>query len=419
MRRVKAAPGGALYARAMKRLPTWAVVAGLAVVVALAAGALYWSAQRANVVRFISAPASVGSVSREITASGSVNPEVTVQVGAFVSGNIQALYCDYNTRVRKGQLCAKIDPKPYETAVTRAQADLDVQKAQFGKDQSALSLAELTLVRARTLQAKGWDSQSALDAARTARDQAKAQATFDQAQIRASQAALQAAQINLNYTNIISPVDGTVVSRNVNVGQTVAASFQTPTLFLIAKDLTRMQVDTNVSESDVGAAADGAAATFTVEAWPGRTFRGRVTQVRQAPVSVQNVITYDVVVAADNGELLLKPGMTATARIISARRDNVLRVPAQALHYSPTAGVRPAGQSHRAHAAGTTPQRVWVLRDGKPARVPVTVGLEDDAFAEITGGNLKAGDLVITSEAAAGAGGGARVTRQTPIRFGP
>ena len=184
-------------------------------------------------------------------------------------------------------------------------------------------------------------SHDAADAALNAYNQAVALVGLDVAQIAQKAAALKAAQINLDYTNIVSPVDGTVVSRNVTAGQTVAASFQTPTLFLIATDLTKMQVDTNVSESDIAGAVEGASASFTVDAFPKRTFQGRVAQVRQAPVSVQNVITYDVVITVDNPDLLLKPGMTATARIVTAQALNVLRVPSQALRFTPTAAAKP------------------------------------------------------------------------------
>ena len=415
----------------MKRIPIWAVTAGVVLAGALAAGGLaVWNAQRAKTPTFVTAPVTVGTVSREITASGTVNPVVNVQVGAFVSGTIQALYCDYNTRVSQGQLCAKIDPKPYETVVAKAQADLDAQRAQLGKDQAALALAELRLGRSRTLQAQGWNSRDTLDGVLAIRDQARAQTALDQAQIRQSQAALHAAQINLAYTDIVSPVDGTVVSRNVNVGQTVASSFQTPTLFLIAKDLTKMQVDTNVSESDIAGAAAGAAASFSVEAYPGHVFAGQVAQVRQAPVSVQNVITYDVVVTADNPDLLLKPGMTATAKIVVARRENVLRVPDQALRFSPSAGARPKGAAaggrpavgtrrRAASGGGGAPQRVWILKDGKPVRVPVTVGLDDDANAEITAGAVKAGDLVIVTESRKDQTSASPAPARQALRFGP
>ena len=190
-----------------------------------------------------------------------------------------------------------------------------------------------------------------------------------------------------------------MVSRNVTAGQTVAASFQTPTLFLIATDLTKMQVDTNVSESDIAGAVTGANASFTVDAFPKATFQGRVAQVRQAPVSVQNVITYDVVITVDNPDLLLKPGMTATTKIIIDSRDHVLRVPEQALHFTPSA-TRPTAGGQRAggqRTGGQTPPQVWVLNGQSPAPVRVTTGLDDGAFVEITGGDLKAGDQVIVS----------------------
>jgi HlyD family secretion protein len=412
----------------MQKVSIGLIGAGLAVAVAaLVGGALLWNAQRAKTVTYVTAAAERGSVRRTIAASGTVNPEVTVQVGAFVSGTIKALSCDYNTQVRQGQLCAKIDPRPYETLVAKAQADLESQRAQLGKDIATLAYADLKLGRARTLTVQGWNSQDTLDSVRSTRNQAFSQTQLDRAQIRQSQASLQAAQINLNYTDIVSPVDGTVVARNVNVGQTVASSFQTPTLFLIAKDLTRMQVDTNVSESDIAGATVGARATFTVEAFPGRTFRGQVVQVRQAPISVQNVITYDVVVAADNPDLLLKPGMTATARIIVAERNDVLRAPVQALHFTPTTTTAAAsggqgqgrGQGRRSRLASGQPQQVWVLDHGQPRRVAVTVGVDDDVNAEITGGALKVGDQVIVSANHPGQSAKPRAAATTQPRLGP
>ena len=231
-------------------------------------------------------------------------------------------------------------------------------------------------------------SEDAYDNAKNMYDQALAQITFDEATIQQRQAVLDAAQVNLDYTNIISPVDGTVVSRAVTMGQTVAASFQTPTLFLIATDLTRMQVDANVSESDIGGVKNGDKATFTVDAYPKRLFEGTVTQVRQSPQTVQNVITYDVVVSVNNPDLALKPGLTAATRIIIDQRSDVLRVPNQALRYVPTGTV--LGETKQA--------RVWVLRDGSPAPVQVTIGLDDDDFTEIVQGDLKVNDRVIVAE---------------------
>ena len=370
-------------------------------VVALAAliGGGVWYLNRARPLHYVTAPVTRGDVATSITASGSVNPVITVQVGAFVSGTIQDLTCDYNTRVKQGQLCAKIDPKPYQVIVDEDQADLNTARAQLVKDQANLAYTTLARHRDELLLTQDSISRDATDLARDADLQAQALVRLDTAQVAQKASTLKAAQINLNYTNIVSPVDGTVVSRNVTVGQTVASSFQTPTLFLIARDLTKMQVDTNVSESDIAGAREGAPASFTVDAFPTRAFGGQVTQVRQAPISVQNVITYDAVVTVANPDLALKPGMTATAKIITAQSTNVLRVPSQALRFTPTGAAKAATRS-----AAKGSRVVWANRDGKLVAVPVTVGLDDDSFAEIKSGDLKAGDIVVVSQAAAAPG---------------
>jgi len=327
-----------------------------------------------------------------VTATGTVNPELTIIVGTYVSGVIQELYCDYNTEVKAGQLCAKIDPRPYQTVVDQNKANLAVARAQLSKDKASLAYAQVSFERAAKLVQTNSISKDAYDNAKSGYDQAQAQVEFDEATIAQRQAALDSAQVNLDYTDIVSPVKGTVVSRNVTMGQTVAASFQTPTLFLIATDLTRMQVDTNVSESDIGGLKEGQKSTFTVDAFPKQTFRGTVSQVRQSPQTVQNVVTYDVVIAVDNSSLALKPGMTAATRVVVDQRDDVIRVPNAALRY------RPAGSRGRKE---TDQAQVWVLRHGRPAAVAVVTGLDDDSFTEIVGGELKPGDLVITAEQSA------------------
>ena len=354
-------------------------------------------------VRYATAEVTRGAVTRAVTASGAVNPVTTIQVGTYVSGVIQALYCDYNTRVRKGQLCAKIDPRPYQTIVDQDKANLETAQAQLAKDQTNLAYAKLTYNRNIDLRQRGIVSQDTLDSAKSAFDQAAAQVDLDKSGIEQHRAALDAAALNVAYTNIVSPVDGTVVSRNVTMGQTVAASFQTPTLFLIATDLTRMQVDANVSESDIGGIAAGIPSSFTVEAFPNRVFDGEVTQVRQAPQTVQNVVTYDVVISVPNPDLVLMPGMTATVKIIVDKRSDVLRVPDQALRYTP-GGITGGGAGNGAGQSGkSTSSHVWVLRDGQPTAVPISVGLDDDTYAEVRAGGLKAGDEVITGERASGA----------------
>lgn len=362
-------------------------------------GAVAWSLRNQSPpVHYVTQPVARGSVIRAVTATGTVNPVLTIIVGSYVSGVIQQLSCDFNTRVAQGQVCAKIDPRPYQTVVDQDQANLANAKAQLDKDRAALAYANITNNRYATLLKQDSASRDAADSAKNNYDQAVAQIELDQASIAQHQAALDAAQVNLGYTNITSPVDGTVVSRNVTMGQTVAASFQTPTLFLIATDLTKMQVDTNVSESDIGAIKLGNSATFTVEAFPDRPFAGTVTQVRKAPQTVQNVVTYDVVVSVDNQDLALMPGMTATTKIVTARRDDVIRIPDQALRYNPSGS--------RSESAG---QRIWVLRDNKPTPVTVRLGLDDDSFSEVLSGDLKPGDSLILSDQGGGsARGGAQ-----------
>jgi len=363
---------------------------GITVIILAALAAIAaWVMNGRPHVSYTTAPVTRGAIMRTVTATGTVNPELTIIVGTYVSGVIQELYCDYNTEVKQGQVCARIDPRPYQSAVDQAKANLAVAQAQLEKDKASLTYAQRAFERADRLLPTKAISQDAFDTAKSAYDQARAQITFDQATIQQRGAALDAAQVNLDYTRITSPVDGTVVSRNVTVGQTVAASFQTPTLFLIATDLTRMQVDANVSESDIGSISVGDTATFNVDAFPKRTFQGKVSQIRQSPQMVQNVVTYDVVVIVNNDDLALKPGLTAATRLTIDHRENVLRVPNQALRYAPggIASVRDEEQ----------PQ-VWVMRDGAPVAVSITVGLQDDSFSEIVDGELKPDDQVIVGE---------------------
>jgi HlyD family secretion protein len=374
------------------------LIGGLLAALLAAAAIAWWLATAEAPVRYTTAPVTRGAISRGVTATGTVNPELTIIVGTYVSGVIQQLFCDYNTQVKKGQVCARIDPRPYQTVVDQNRANLAAAKAQVEKSKVGLAYAQLTYDRMARLGQTNAVSKDAVDNAKNLLDQARAQVGVDEADIALHQAQLATAQVNLDYTDIVSPVDGIVVSRNVTMGQTVAASFQTPTLFLIASDLTKMQADTNVSESDIGGIKLGDKATFTVDAYPKRTFAGAVTQVRQSPQTVQNVVTYDVVVSVDNSDLMLKPGMTAANRIVTDQRDDVLRVPSQALRYAPaTAGTgRRTGASGRPRPADQG--RVWVLRDGKPVRIAVTTGLDDDSYTEIVKGEINPDDQVIIAE---------------------
>lgn len=354
--------------------------------------------------RYLTAAVTRGPIVRSVIATGTVNPVTVVQVGTYVSGPIQAIYADFNAPVKAGQLIAKIDPRPYQVKVDESAAALNNAKAQLRKDRADLAYKKITYERNQALFKAEAISQDTRDAARSAYDQAVAQVALDQASIAQQTANLHDAQVNLNYTNIVSPVDGTVVSRNVDVGQTVAASFQTPTLFLIAKDLTQMQVDTNVSESDIGNVHGSEMAEFSVDAFSDRRFGGKVREVRQAPITVQNVVTYDVVVNVANPEFLLKPGMTANVTIITARRDNVLRVPVQALHFSPSTFQR-AGARAPAVGKPSREGRVWIEKDGELRPVSIVAGLDDGSYVEVLSGALNPGDRVVTDELrAAGAG---------------
>ena len=358
----------------------WWIAGLLSLALVVAIGVAWWLSNANGTVHYTTAPVTRGAVTRMVTATGTVNPVLTIIVGSYVSGVIQNLQCDYNTQVKKGQICAKIDPRPY-------QALLDQYSGQLLRDQAILDKDRVDLVRYQKLAAtNAIASQQAEDQVYIVKQ--------DEATVKLDQALVEGAKLNLSYTDIVSPVDGTVVSRNVTMGQTVAASFQTPTLFLIATDLTKMQVDTNVSESDIGGIKDGNKSLFTVDAFPKRTFLGAVSQVRQSPQTVQNVVTYDVVVSVDNTDLALMPGMTASTRIVIDQRNDVLRVPSQALRYVPAGSQRDGDRRVSASDQG----RVWVLRDGKAVRVPVTTGLDDDTFTEIVKGELKVDDQVIVTE---------------------
>src|SRR5271163_730176 len=293
-----------------KRTVWMLAIAALAVV-----GGWYYFAPSSSGTKIVTAKVTEGPIVRSVTATGTVNPVITVQLGTYVSGPIIAIYKDYNAAVTKGQLIAKIDPSTYQVTVDIAQATLANSKAQLGKDEADLAYKKVTWQRDRDLYKDDAVSKDALDSAYSAWQMDVAQVKLDQANIQQQTANVKAAEVNLNYTNIVSPVDGVVVSRNVDVGQTVAASYETPTLFLVARDLTKMQADTNVSESDVGGVRQGQNVDFTVDAYNDRVFRGIVTQVRQAPITVQNVVTYDVVVSVPNPEMLLMPGMTANITI--------------------------------------------------------------------------------------------------------
>src|SRR5213596_3798113 len=377
--------------RPRRRIPRAAIAAAAALVAAAAAYHFLWPASGTAPASYVTTAVDRGPIEQTVNATGTVNPVSTVQVGTYVSGPIQAIDVNFNSPVKKGQRVAKIDPAPFAVKVREAEANVENAQAKVLKDRADLALKKLLLERNGALLAKNLVAQNDLDTARSNYDQAVAQLALDQAGVAQAEARLEEAQVNLRYTDILSPVDGVVVSRNVDVGQTVAASFQTPTLFLIAQDLTKMQVDTNVSESDVGRLARSQAATFTVDAYPGQPFPGRVAQVRNAPIIVQNVVTYDVVVAVDNSGLELKPGMTANVSVTTAKRDQALRIPVRALRFRPDRiGAGTPDASAKEESA------VYVLApDGALRRVEVEAGIRDNQRAEVMKGDLHEGDPIV------------------------
>lgn len=372
----------------------WRSILGVAIAIGIG---FYFLRDGSDAPRFVTAQVTRGSIIRSVSATGTVNPVTVVQVGSYVSGPIQALYADFNSPVKKGQLIAKIDPRPFEVKVAQARATLANARTQLQKDQANRDYAKLTYERNRKLLAQKVVSADQFDSARNTYEQANAQVALDRANIQQQEANLKEAEVNLGYTDIVSPVDGTVVSRNVDVGQTVAASFQTPTLFLIARDLTKMQVDTNVSESDIGNVHKGETARFSVDAFPDRRFEGVVSQVRQAPITVQNVVTYDVVVNVANPEFLLKPGMTADVAIITDRRDNAMRIPEQALRFSP--GGLDSSLPPVKYDQASSRARVYVPSAGGGIEpVSIVTGLSDGNNVEVLSGPLRVDEKVVVDE---------------------
>ncbi|HEY6004768.1 MAG TPA: efflux RND transporter periplasmic adaptor subunit, partial [Anaeromyxobacter sp.] len=315
------------------------VVAAVVAALVAAGGIWRWrSGGKSGPAAIETARVDRGRIVAKVTATGTLSALVTVQVGSQVSGRIASLEADFNSPVKKGQVIARIDPQLFDAAVEQARANAVAAQGNLAKAKAQALDAQRQLERTRALAERKLVAQADLDTAEAGADAAKASVEAAQGSLEQTRAALHQAQVNLAYTRIVSPTNGVVISRNVDVGQTVAASLQAPTLFVIAEDLSKMQVDTSVAEADVGRLRAGMPATFTVDAFPGEVFRGNVRQVRNAPQTVQNVVTYDAVVDVSNPEQKLKPGMTATATFVYAEKDDVLRVPNAALRFRPPPG---------------------------------------------------------------------------------
>jgi HlyD family secretion protein len=414
-----------------------AVSAALTVLI-VAAGVWRWRAgSRSAAPSLETAVVDRGRIVAKVTATGTLSALVTVQVGSQVSGRIASIDVDFNSPVKKGQIIARIDPQLFEASVEQARANAVAAQGNLTKAKAQALDAQRQLERARALAERNLVAKADLDTAQATADAAKASVEAAEGTVAQAKAGLNQAQVNLAYTKIVSPTNGVVISRNVDVGQTVAASLQAPTLFVIAEDLAKMQVDTSVAEADVGRLTAGMAASFTVDAFPGEVFQGTVRQVRNAPQTVQNVVTYDAVIDVANPELKLKPGMTATATFVYAQKDDVLRVPNAALRFRPPPGFggkggsspRSAGglggRAQAAETAGPAPgaapaqagqrrptsgegrgRTVWVVRGERPEPVRIVPGISDGSVTEIVSGDLQEGDRVVTD--AAGPSGGAQ-----------
>ena len=376
----------------MKR---WIIIIGIIMVLAAAffLGFRYYQTTNQR-PQYRTEKVQKGTISSQVIATGTVNPVTLVQVGSQVSGTIFKLSADFNSTVRKGQVIAQIDPALFQAKVDQAEADLKNARTSLEKEKTSLADNLRTLHRYKTLFQDQLVSQFDLDQAQTKHDLSLTAVKATQAQIETAQANLLTARTNLNYATIRSPVNGIVIARNVDVGQTVAASLQAPTLFTIAQDLKEMEVHTNVDEADIGRVKLGHPATFTVDSYPAEPFTAKVSQVRNAPTTVQNVVTYDVVLEVKNPDLKLKPGMTANVSIIIEEKENILKVPNGALRFKPP---RKEGASLPESKRQRKGPVVWTLGEGnKPTPAPVQTGITDGQFTEVMSGKIKEGDTVIT-----------------------
>jgi HlyD family secretion protein len=443
----------------------WGLAASLAL--GLAIGGALWRANLQNAIAYETVPVERGSIQAKVTATGNLNAVVDVLVSSQVSGNIKALYADWNSKVKKGQLVALIDPEIFQAQVDQASAMFRsaysatiTARAQVEKAKSDLSSANASEKNAEAIAAKDlanemnakaqWGraetlfrdqimAQQDYDTAKANYDASQAQVSADQAQIdaakqniqsaqasvevaqsqlataqaqeRGTKAALQQAQINLDHTRIMAPVDGTVVARRMDIGQTVAATLNPPVIFEIAQDLTKMQVDTNVDESDVGNVGKGQKAAFLVDSYPGTTFQGVVADIRKAPIVTQNVVTYDVVITVDNSDLKLFPGMTANVTILGAMLDDTLYVSNSVLRFRPSAAVL---KQTRLPAVQADKQQVYVLDGGKLKAVPVKFGLSDGKYTAVTSNQLQSNTRVVVRATVGGSPSSGSSTPSVP-----
>jgi HlyD family secretion protein len=431
-----------------KKYVRWVIA--LLALAGIAFGVWRWqTSHAAPEVTYRSAPVEKRRIVAKVTASGTLQATVTVQVGAQVSGRIAKLGADFNSVVKKGEIIAKIDPQLFIAAVEQARANHLQAKASLVKAVAQQRDAEMSQMRTKSLTDQGLASATELQAADTNVAVMIAQTELAKANLEQAVAALNQAQVNLSYTDIPAPIDGVVISRSVDVGQTVASSFSAPVLFTIAEDLKTMQVHTSVAEGDVGRLQPGMETWFTVDAFPGQRFKGKVSQIRNAATTVQNVVTYDAVIDVNNDDLRLRPGMTATTTIVFAEKSEALAIPNTAIRFKPPSevasaiasasapsvpaaslsvtsagGEASATASASASASAFAPsgeptkrvprmrksfgnvesaeKTIYVLRSGRPEPIEVKTGLTDGTITEVVSGDLKEGDQVVIEANVAG-----------------
>ena len=335
---------------------------------------------------FKTQPLEIGSITESITASGTINPLSTVSIGTQASGRIAEIYVDYNSEVKKGQLLALIDQDNAKANVAQREAALEIAKAQVEVEENNIKYYKKALDRISKLNASKYSTEKELEVAERDYDNAVAQLALEKAQVKQAEASLNSALTELSYTEIRSPVNGIVISKAVEVGQTVAASFSTPELFSVAEDLTKMQIEASVVEADIAKVKEGQAVRFSVDSYADEYFYGKVVQVRNEAVTTSNVVSYTVVIEIDNSDMKLKPGMTANVEIITADIKGALLAPNQALRFYMEEGDNAKRYQDRG---------VWVIRNGKPIRIGIKIGVSDDANTQIISDELKEGDAVI------------------------
>jgi HlyD family secretion protein len=406
----------------MKKIITIIVVLG-----AIGGAAYWWFGSKSETkVTFRKDVVDRGELVVSISATGTVNAVTTVTVGSQVSGTIAKLYADFNSPVKDGELLAQLDPTFLQASVNEQRANTDRAKAQYNE-------AKRNFDRTTELSARGLVSQADLDAATTSLESSKAS-------LQQAEASLDRAQVNLRYATIRAPINGVVISRNVDVGQTVAASLQAPTLFTIAEDLSRMKVEASIDEADIGSVKEGQRVTFTVDSYPDEQFEGKVSQIRLAPVESQNVVTYTVIIDVSNPELKLMPGMTATVSVEVARRDDAMRVPLQALRFTPPGmtaptpgqgrrgggmrdssaakapgGVQAAPAEQKQHRPNPNRAFIWVMENGTPKPIPVIRGIQNQRYAELVESPLNEGDTILVGTSSSSAAAATTQNQTNPF----